>query len=331
MSELIDSHGRKINYIRVSVTDRCNLRCIYCMKKVGLEHMEREEILSFEEIENVIRIAVRLGISKVRLTGGEPLVRKGFINFVENVSKIEGIKDLSLTTNGSLLERYAEKLKKAGIRRVNISLDTLKPERYKEITTRGEIIDVFKGIEAARKFGIKPVKINVVVIRGMNDDEIANFAKFAFENDLNVRFIEYMPVGATDLWDKDKCVSVDEMLNELKKIGKIEKIGNEDNGPAEYYKFEGKKGKIGLISPISNHFCSSCNKLRLTADGRLRKCLFSDEEVDIRKILRSVGDGDVEKEVEEAVLKAVSTKPEKLDLERLGELVFKRTMSQIGG
>jgi len=330
MSELLDSHGRIINYLRVSVTDRCNLRCIYCMKKGGLEQMEREKILSFEEIENVIRRAVKLGVSKVRLTGGEPLVRKGFIPFVDTVSKIEGISDLSLTTNGSLLEKHAGDLKDAGINRVNISLDTLKPERYREITTTGKLEDVFCGIKAAREFGMRPVKINVVVIRGMNDDEIPQFAKFAFDNDLSVRFIEYMPVGATGLWNKDKCVSVAQMLEVLKGIGKIEKLGNEDRGPAEYYRFDGKKGKIGLISPISNHFCSCCNKLRLTADGRLRKCLFSDDEVDIRDILRS-GDGDIEKKVEEALLEAVSTKPEKLNLDKLDELVFKRTMSQIGG
>jgi len=330
MMELLDGHGRKINYLRVSVTDRCNLRCIYCMNKDGLEQMEREEILSFEELEKVIRTAVELGVSKVRLTGGEPLVRKGFIPFAENIAKIEGIEDLSLTTNGSLLEEYAGDLKSSGIKRVNISLDTLKPERYKEITTTGTIDDVFRGIKAARESGLRPVKINVVVIRGMNDDEIPQFAKFAMDNDLSVRFIEYMPVGATDLWDKDKCVSVGEMLEVLKGVGKIEKLGNEDNGPAEYYRFEGAKGKVGLISPISNHFCSCCNKLRLTADGRLRKCLFSDDEVDIRKILR-FGDCDIENKIKDALLEAVSSKPEKLNLDKLGEMVFKRTMSQIGG
>ena len=170
----------------------------------------------------------------------------------------------------------------------------------------------------------------MVVIKGMNDDEIPQFAKFAMDNDLSVRFIEYMPVGATDLWDKDKCVSVDEMLEVLKNVGKIEKLGNEDNGPAEYYRFEGRKGKVGLISPISNHFCSCCNKLRLTADGRLRKCLFSDDEVDLRKILRS-NDCGIEKKIGDALLEAVSSKPEKLNLDKLGEVVFKRTMSQIGG
>lgn len=328
--ELLDGYGRKINYLRVSVTDRCNLRCIYCMKKGGLEQMERKEILSFEELETAIRTAVALGVSKVRLTGGEPLVRKGFIPFAENISRIEGINDLSLTTNGSLLEEYAGDLKSSGIKRVNISLDTLKPERYREITTTGEIEDVFRGIKAAIKSGLRPVKINVVVIRGMNDDEIPQFAKFAMDNDLSVRFIEYMPVGATDLWDKEKCVSIGEMLEVLKSVGKIEKLGNEDNGPAEYYRFEGIKGKVGLISPISNHFCSCCNKLRLTADGRLRKCLFSDDEIDIRKILRS-GDCEIKNKIKDALIEAVSSKPEKLNLDKLGEVVFKRTMSQIGG
>ncbi|MBI5376418.1 MAG: GTP 3',8-cyclase MoaA [Candidatus Schekmanbacteria bacterium] len=327
--KLIDSHGRSINYLRVSVTDRCNLRCIYCMKQGGLEQKEKAEILTFEEIERIVSSAVKLGISKVRLTGGEPLVRKGFISFVEKISKIPGIKDLSLTTNGSLLEDYAERLKSAGIMRVNVSLDSLKPKKYSEITYGGDIEKVFKGIEAARRVGLLPVKINVVVIKELNDDEIADFAMMTMKEDLNIRFIEYMPIGSTDLWNDSRYMPTDKMLEILNSLGTLEKIGSTGHGPAVYYRLKGAKGKIGLISPISNHFCSSCNKLRLTSDGRLRKCLFSDDEVDVRTVLR-IANGNSEEELEKLLLHAVQSKPEKLNLDALGRPIA-RAMSEIGG
>jgi cyclic pyranopterin phosphate synthase len=325
---LVDSQNRVINYLRVSVTDRCNLRCIYCMSRDGVDMKERSEILSFEEIERIISAAAEVGISKIRLTGGEPLIRKGIIEFIERISKIPGISDLSMTTNGILLKNYAAALKKAGLQRINISLDTLMPEKYREITENGEIDHVWEGIFEAERAGLCPVKINLVVVRGLNDDELAEFANLTKKYPFDIRFIEYMPIGSTNYWSNKKFVPSAETLERISKAEKVEPIETESVSTAKYYKFAGSKGRIGLISPISSHFCTSCNKLRLTSDGRLRTCLFSDEEIDLKAILRS--DYDREK-INDILKEAVLRKPEAHNLKEGKSYIFKRTMSEIGG
>ena len=325
---LIDSQNRVINYLRVSVTDRCNLRCIYCMSRDGVNMKERSEILSFEEIERIISVAAEVGISKIRLTGGEPLIRKGIIEFIERISKIPGISDLSMTTNGILLKKYAPALKKAGLARINVSLDTLDQKKYREITENGEINEVWDGIFEAERVGLSPVKINLVVVRGLNDDELVEFANLTKKHSFDIRFIEYMPIGSTNYWSNEKFVSSMETLERISKIEKIEPMEPENQSTAKYYKLSDSIGRIGLISPITSHFCKSCNKLRLTSDGRLRTCLFSDEEIDLKAILRSNYDKEnINNILKEAVLK----KPEAHNLKEGKSYSFKRTMSEIGG
>src|SRR3989304_7377961 len=285
---LIDTQNRVINYFRVSVTDRCNLRCIYCMSRDGVDMKARSEILSFEELEKIISVAAKSGVSKVRITGGEPLIRKGLIDFISRISKISEIKDLSMTTNGILLKENVFALKEAGLQRVNVSLDTLDPQKYREITENGEIERVWDGIFEAERAGLLPVKINLVVVRGLNDNELCDFSQLTRKYQYDIRFIEYMPVGATNYWSREKFMSSSEILERIsKKLGELTPLETSNHSPATYFKLSNSKGRIGVISPISNHFCSSCNKLRLTSDGRLRACLFSDDEVDLKAILRS--------------------------------------------
>ena len=325
---LIDSQSRVINYLRVSVTDRCNLRCLYCMNRDGVNMKERSEILSFEEIERIIRVGAEIGISKIRLTGGEPLIRKGIIEFTDRISKIPGISDLSMTTNGILLKEYAGDLKKAGLARINVSLDTLDRNKYKEITENGEINKVWEGIFEAERVGLCPIKINLVVVRGVNDNELVEFANLTKKHPFDIRFIEYMPIGSTSYWSNEKFVSSMETLERISQTEKTEPMETENQSTAKYYKLRDSIGRIGLISPISSHFCRSCNKLRLTSDGRLRTCLFSDEEIDLKAILRSNHDKEnINNILKEAVLK----KPKAHNLKEGKNYSFKRTMSEIGG
>jgi GTP 3',8-cyclase len=325
MTGLSDSFQRPINYLRISVTDRCNLRCIYCMPEEGVTLMSHRDILTYEEIYNVAKVAAGLGINKVRLTGGEPLVRLGLADLVEMLASIKGIDDLSLTTNGILLAQHAAALKKAGLRRVNVSLDTLKPERFGQITRCGELGDTMKGIEAAHAVGLEPVKINMVVMAGVNDDELIDFARKTIDDGWHVRLIEHMPVtedGSINL------VSVKEMKKRLDVIGKMEPIKIDvGNGPAKYYRFPGAKGTIGFITPVTEHFCYQCNRLRLTADGKLRPCLLSEEEIDLREALRS---GASPEELKRLIEKAIAVKPERHYLAE-GKKQIGRPFSQVGG
>jgi len=326
---LFDPYKRRINYLRISVTDRCNLRCRYCMPEEGIPLIPHEEILTYEEILRLVRLFVSEGISKVRLTGGEPLVRKGIVEFVTNLSKIEGIKDLSLTTNGILLKDFAKALKEAGLKRVNISLDTLQKERFYQITRRNGFEQVWKGIEEALNVQLFPIKINMVAIRGMNDDEIESFAQLTFRLPLTIRYIEYMPSGNGEEWKEGRILTIKEIKTRLERKAPLIPVPSDPlDGPAQRYHFKGALGEIGLIGPVSDHFCGNCNRLRLTPDGKIRTCLFSDEEIDVRQYLRN-GAGD--EELRERLLEALKSKPEKHQINTHPFKKCQRNMSAIGG
>jgi cyclic pyranopterin phosphate synthase len=337
MSRLKDSFQRTIDYMRISITDRCNLRCIYCMPPEGLVPMEHKDILSYEEIVRILRVAVDIGVRKIRITGGEPLVRKNVSYLIASIKNIEGIKDLSLTTNGVLLKQYAEELADAGIDRVNISLDSLRPDRYSEITRGGDIDIVLNGIEAAERAGLIPIKINMVPIRGLNDDEIEEFAKLTLKSPYQVRFIEFMPFD-TNMWSSEKFIAADEIKSIVEGIGPLTPANIRKSGPARYFRFNGARGVIGFISPLSNHFCGECNRLRLTADGKLRPCLFSETEIDLKPALHGSASDD---EIERLIRLSIEVKPKGHTIKiqnptefskqiKDGEK-FRRPMSKIGG
>lgn len=327
MTGLSDSFQRPINYLRISVTDRCNLRCIYCMPPEGIALMSHDDILSYEEIVTLVKAAVELGITRIRLTGGEPLVRAGLPGLVRMIAGIDGVTDLSLTTNGILLAKYAKDLKDAGLMRVNVSLDTLKPERFHQITRCGELKDTLKGIEAAKEADLTPVKINMVLMAGINDDEIIDFARKTIDDGWNVRFIEYMPVNGEDI-NVTRLFSVSEVRKRLESLGPLEPYKmDKGNGPAKYYRLPDAKGTVGFITPVTEHFCYRCNRLRLTADGKLRLCLLREDEIDLREPLRN---GASIQELKDIITKATAAKPR-------GHLLAERNshkgrpFSQVGG
>ena len=303
---MIDQHNRNINYLRISVTDRCNLRCVYCMPKEGLSLIGHDDILRYEEILRVIRVAVRLGISKVRITGGEPLVRKGIVDFIASLKTMEGLNDISLTTNGIRLEEFAERLYRAGMRRINVSLDSLNPQTYAEITRGGNLSAVLKGIESAYRAGFAPIKINTVAIKGANDDEILDFASLTLDKPFQVRFIEMMALGSTGPEQSRHYLSNDLVMDKINRVYRLEPVNGRSNnmdGPAKRFRISGGTGEIGFISPVSHHFCHRCNRLRLTADGHLRACLLLDDEVDLKGPLReNCGDDILEKLIETTIL-----------------------------
>ncbi|MEA3345258.1 MAG: GTP 3',8-cyclase MoaA, partial [Chloroflexota bacterium] len=285
---LIDRYGRAITYLRISVTDRCNLRCVYCMPAEGIHLRSHEEILRYEEIVRIVRVAVGMGIRFVRLTGGEPLVRKELVKLVRMLRAIPGLEELSMTTNGTLLADHAQALAEAGLDRVNISLDSLRPERFHRITRLGNLSDVLKGIEAAERAGLVPLKLNTVVMRGLNDDEVVELARLTLEHGWHVRFIEPMPVGSRTLWDGIRYVPGSEVRDRIEEaLGSLRSTqGPKGHGPARNFKLPRSLGTVGFITPWSENFCASCNRMRLTADGRIRPCLLSDIEVDLRGPLR---------------------------------------------
>lgn len=327
----LDAYNRPIQYLRVSVTDRCNLRCIYCMPPQGIPWRPHADILRYEEIETVVRAAAELGIHKVRLTGGEPLARAGIVDLARMLARIPGVDDLAMTTNGTLLNSYATHLAQAGLRRVNVSLDTLRPERFREITRGGNLEDVLNGIEAAQRAGLTPVKINTVLLRGLNDDEAVDLARKTKDAGWNVRFIELMPVGNDALsgyW-RERIVTAGETRAQIESaLGPLEpaKI-TAGGGPARTYRLPGASGTLGFITPISDHFCVRCNRLRLTADGRLRPCLLSDQEIDLRAPLRAGADAE---EIKTLILRAIACKPpaHRLDERQAPQ---ERSMAEIGG
>ena len=292
-TDLVDNFSRTISYLRLSLTDRCNLHCRYCMPEddtKGLTVLQQEDLLSYEELLRIVNIAVDMGMNKIRLTGGEPLVRKGVMDFIARLADIKGLEEIRLTTNGVLLAEKAEGLYRAGIRKVNISLDSMRPERFASITGVNRFDDVWKGIEAAEKIGFD-VKLNVVAMKGVNDDEFVDFAMLAVDRGFQVRFIEFMPVGSDSTWDEASFISSTDLQEMIAKTGTLEPLpGCRMDGPARVYSLtlpDGRKGRVGFISPISHHFCDTCNRLRLTSAGRLRACLLHDREADLKNLLRS--------------------------------------------
>jgi len=326
---LFDTFRRKINYLRISITDRCNLRCTYCMPEEGIPLIHHRDILTYEELLRIIRIFAEEGISKVRLTGGEPLVRKGVVDFISRISQIKEIQDLSLTTNGILLKEYAQDLKEAGLKRVNISLDSLSKEKFYQITRRDDFDRVWAGIEEAIRVNLSPIKINMVAIQGLNDDEIEAFARLTYRLPLTVRYIEYMPSGNGKEWKESDILTIPQIKSHLERVGKLIPIPTDRwDGPAKRFRFEGAFGEVGLIGPVSSHFCADCNRLRLTPDGKIRTCLFSDDEIDIRETLRKGGS---DRDLRERVHVALQSKPERHQINSHQFKKCQRNMSAIGG
>jgi cyclic pyranopterin phosphate synthase len=284
--ELIDACNRRLNYLRISITDRCNLRCAYCLPCEDVPRLSHEEVLRYEEILRIVRVGVGLGISKVRVTGGEPLVRKGVLGFLAELARIPQIMDLSLTTNGVRLKEHLQALQAAGVSRINISLDTLQPERYRRITGVDAFDAVWEAIRAAHASGFRPIKLNVVALNGVNDDELVDLARLSLEYPFHVRFIEFMPIGASRI-EKRPPLLVPEIQQRIGVLGRLAPVERaEMDGPAHRYRFEGAPGEIGFIPAISHHFCRRCNRLRLTASGQLRPCLLSDRQEDLKSPLR---------------------------------------------
>ena len=323
-----DRFGRVIDYLRISLTDRCNFRCSYCMPPEGIRLLDIREILSYEELLRIIRILGCHGVSKVRLTGGEPLVRKGIVEFVRSVRELGLINDLSMTTNGSLLSNMAHQLKAAGLDRVNISIDTLNPERFTRITGGGRLEDTLKGIKSAIKAQLMPVKLNVVVTEALSEEDIDYFIAQVCEYPLVVRFIEYMPIGYSTVQTGLSLTAVKNIINDAG-CGVLEPASVQGNGPARYYRLPQARGVFGFITPISEHFCHHCNRIRLTADGKIKPCLLSNREFDIKSVLRSeVSD----REIYEMFLQAVENKPAGHKLGDNGKNnKLRRGMSQVGG
>lgn len=330
-----DGQGRQIDYLRISLTDRCNLRCIYCMPEHGVKSIPHESILTLEEVHKAIECASQLGIKHIRFTGGEPTVRKGLLSLIERTAQTPGIESVALTTNAILLPNMATDLKAAGLSRVNISLDTLDAEQYRFITRRGNLDDALKGVEAALSSGLSPVKLNTVVVRSLNQD-LLSFARLTVDASLHVRFIEYMPIGSGEDcggcgWGLDDVVPAKEIIETINMQAQSIGLGSlqpttatpDGWGPAQYYRLPDAQGTVGVISAISNHFCASCNRLRLTADGKIKPCLFSDTEYDIRSALRK---GDKE-EVLSVFEAALSHKPSGHE----HHVGTRRMMSQVGG
>jgi cyclic pyranopterin phosphate synthase len=326
---LMDQFRRPITYLRISVTDRCNLRCVYCMPEEGLPWIQKAEILTFEEIERIVEAGAAIGVRSIRLTGGEPLIRRDLPKLVRMLAAIPGIDDIALSTNGMMLADQVDALVDAGLRRVNISLDTLREDRFFAIARRPGLDRVLAGIDAALRAGLEPLKINCVVMRGRNDDELAKLAALTRERAIFVRFIELMPVEDNLDLQRDAYVSADEMLARIGEIGELVPVdGPQGNGPARYFAFRGARGAVGVISPLSHDYCERCNRVRLSADGRLRLCLFGDQHIDLRTPVRAGASRD---DLMEIFRGSMLIKPERHHL-RLGEQSSRmRAFSEIGG
>ena len=325
--DLVDPFGRVIRDLRISVTDRCNFRCTYCMPAEGLEWLPRSEVLSFEEIHRVSRIFVeRFGVEGIRLTGGEPTVRA---NLPRLISQLSGLgADLAMTTNGATLRNSAEELRSAGLRRINISLDTLHPDRFEQMTRRNELENVLAGIDAAVAAGFSPVKINAVIERGVNDDEIVDLARFGRERGVEVRFIEFMPLDATGHWANDQVVGQDEIVERIAEVFPLEQMPARGAAPADRWRYLDGAGTVGVIPSVTKPFCGDCDRVRLTAEGQFRTCLFATDEFDLREIMRSGGDDDA---LAERIIAAVGTKWAGHQINRVEFIRPNRSMSQIGG
>ena len=316
---MIDSFGRNITYLRLSVTDLCDLRCRYCMPKEGVPKKPHGEILTFEELVEITEAAVELGVTKVRITGGEPLVRRGIVDLCARIRQIPGLRELALTTNGMMLGSLAKPLKDAGVDRVNISLDTLDPDKFRQMTRFGDLRRVLEGLRAAMEAGLAPVKINTVLIGGFNDDEIASFVEMTRENAIQVRFIELMPVGPAAAFPAESFISCDEVL---KKVSRLRPAGT--SGVSRVYRLPGAAGTVGLITPVSHEFCSGCDRVRVTSDGKLKPCLHSGEEIPLKGLHGA--------ELKEMISYGIGKKPASHDILSPGvRSAGDRTMNAIGG
>lgn len=332
-TKLVDKFGRVHDYLRISVTDRCNLRCVYCMPEEGMSFEPDHRILTYEEITEIVKVLAPMGVRKLRLTGGEPLVRKGLDRLIAMLAAIPGIEDIALSTNGIYLASFAQALKAAGLTRVNISLDSLVPERFARITRGGDVAKVLRGLAASRLAGFDPIKLNVVLMKGINDDEVEPLLRMTQEQPIHIRFIEYMPIGHEGFGWKAGYMPLTHVLDTCERLGwhyaSCRDI--QGNGPAESYKLEGAAGTFGLIHPVSDHFCGSCNRLRLTADGNIKPCLYWSDEYNVRK---HIGDAQA---IEALFLRALDAKPETHEMaralsgEQMSHSPTVRRMSQIGG
>jgi cyclic pyranopterin phosphate synthase len=305
-SKLVDNFNRHLNYLRISITDRCNLQCRYCEPQDLIPKLSHNEILTYEEILRLVRVATRLGISKVRITGGEPLVRKGVYEFLHELTATDGLKDVSLTTNGVLLKDNLAKIQAVGISRINISLDTLNPKKYHEITGYDEFDRVWQGIEKAHQMGFYPIKLNIVALKGINEEEFVEMAQLSFQYPFHIRFIEYMPIGRS-AFNPDGLLLAPEIKSRISDLGNLVTVQeDEHDGPARRYKYEDAIGEIGFIPALSQHFCNKCNRLRLTASGQLRPCLLSDHQEDLKEAIRQ---GCSDQQLADIFIKAVRHKP----------------------
>ncbi len=327
-NRLVDRYKRQLSYLRISITDRCNLNCTYCDPKSRRPKLPHDEILRYEEISRLARIFLGLGISKIRITGGEPLVRKGVLPFLSRLNQMKGVEDLALTTNGVFLNESLEKIKSAGIKRLNISLDTLNPETFYKITGKNAFHKVWKAIVKSEQMGFHPIKINAVALRGINDEDLIDLAKLSFSHLFHIRFIEHMPMGNQLIDDRNPLLTP-EIKNLLKPLGELIPIQkNPVDGPAERYRFKDAKGEIGFISPLSHHFCATCNRLRLTASGFLRVCLLAEHQTDLKTPLRS---GLSDREIADIILESIRLKPMSHHLNGKQPVTIPCQMSSIGG
>ncbi|MFV0466036.1 MAG: GTP 3',8-cyclase MoaA [Lachnospiraceae bacterium] len=318
---MTDEFGRSLNYLRISVTDLCNLRCQYCMPEEGVPKYQHQDRLHFDELEKIVGTLVGMGIDKIRITGGEPLVKRGIVSVIRSIKAMPGVKEVAMTTNGILLEQMASELRSAGLDRVNVSLDTLDETKFREMTRGGDLKQVLSGIKKVQSLGMTPVKLNVVLIGGFNESEISDFVNLTVQEEIEVRFIELMPIGEAVKWNREQFISAEEVLRREPKLQKIKK--EDPSSPADYYQLPGAKGKVGIIRPISCKFCSHCNRLRLTSDGKLKYCLHSDNELDLRAVLSR------SKDLEKAVTEYIKQKPEEHHLEQ--NKYLKKSMYEIGG
>lgn len=324
---LIDTYGRRINYLRLSVTDRCNMRCCYCMPAGGVPKLGHDEMLSYEELYRVAQACVAQGVEKIRVTGGEPLVRRGLVPFLESLSGIPGLRELVLTTNGLQLGELAQPLRQAGVARLNISLDSLRPEVFEKITRGADLRRVLDGIAAAERAGFGPLKINMVVMRGVNDEEILDFAALSIDRPYTVRFIEYMPTLDDETWGARSMPGSEILAKIAARYPLLPMVSAETAGPARNFKIEGAVGAIGIITPVSGHFCESCNRIRVTAAGRMRGCLFSDQGVDLKPLLQSEDPA----QLEQAVRRIVGDKPGRHHIAEPEAEKVTVNMSRVGG
>jgi len=321
-----DTHGRHINYLRLSVTDRCNLRCQYCMPAEGIHKLQHDDILSFESLLRIARLAVSLGIEKIRVTGGEPLVRKGILPFLQNLAALHGLKELVLTTNGMLLRKYAAELRSAGVQRLNVSLDSMQKKTYATLTRGGNLSQALDGIDAAEEAGFPPVKINAVVIRGLNDNELLDFAELTLRTAHQVRFIEYMPTNTASDWPS-AFVSGEEILDRIGKVYPIRPLPNAGaTGPAKLFQIPGALGTLGIITPISHHFCENCNRIRVTATGIVKGCLFDNGTLSLKPYFERS-----DEEMRAVLYGVLRNKPDRHHLLDKDTLITPFSMSEIGG